>query len=175
MFKYEWVWENNRAANFAQAPYMPLKNTENIVVFSLGGCSHSAKNRMIYNPQGVTQIEKVCKQKTVGKYKHKGGMPTAQTYIQRGTGYPKQIIRINKEGKLHPTQKPVGLMEYLIKTYTSVGDTVLDFCIGSGTTAVAAINTGRNCIGIESDEYYYKVAKQRIQEAQEKLDSKLPL
>ena len=169
MFKYCWVWESNKAPNFAQAPYMPLKNTEDVIVFSFGGCAHPAKNRMVYNPQGVEKANKICKQKTVGKYKHKGGMPTAKTYTQRGTGYPKQVIRIDKESKtVHPTQNPVALMEYLIKTYTNEGETVLDFSMGSGTTGVACVNTGRSFVGIEKDEKYFKIAELRIQEAKAK-------
>jgi len=145
---------------------MPLKNTEDVLVFSFGGCAHPAKNRMVYNPQGVQVVNKVCKQKTVGKYKHKGGMPTTATYTQKGTGYPKQIIRINKDSKsIHPTQKPIALMEYLIKTYTNEGETVLDFCMGSGTTGVACRNLGRNFIGIELDEAYFKIAEARIHAA----------
>jgi len=170
MFKYEWVWESNKSPNFAQAPYMPLKNVENVLVFSYGGCAHPAKNRMKYNPQGVTKVSKVCKQKTVGKYLHRGGMPTAETYEQRGTGYPTQVIRVDKDSKtIHPTQKPVALFEYLIKTYTNEGDLVLDNCIGSGTTAIACINTSRNWIGIEKDEKYVEIANQRIKDLPEKL------
>jgi site-specific DNA-methyltransferase (adenine-specific) len=166
MFKYCWVWEHNRAVNFAQAPYMPLKNTEDTVVFSFGGCAHPAKNRMMYNPQGVVAVNKKQKQKTQGKFKHKGGLPTSSSYVQRGTGYPKQIIKINKENNtIHPTQKPVALMEYLIKTYTNEGETVLDFTCGSGTTGVACVNLNRNFIGIEKDEKYFNIAKKRIEDA----------
>jgi site-specific DNA-methyltransferase (adenine-specific) len=147
---------------------MPLKNTENVLVFSFGGCAHPAKNRMKYNPQGVIKVSKVCKQRKIGKYLHKGGMPTAETFKQRGTGYPTQIIKINKESKtLHPTQKPVALFEYLIKTYTNEGDLVLDNCIGSGTTAVACIQTGRHFIGIEKELEYCEVAKKRIAPARQ--------
>jgi site-specific DNA-methyltransferase (adenine-specific) len=171
MFKYEWIWESNKSPNFAQAPYMPLKNVENVLVFSFGGCAHPAKNRMKYNPQGVTKVSKVCKQKTVGKYLHRGGMPTAETYEQRGTGYPTQVIRVDKDSKpLHPTQKPVALFEYLIKTYTNEGDLVLDNCIGSGTTAVACINTNRRFIGIEISEEYCKIANGRLEELKSQVE-----
>ena len=163
MFKYCWVWVHNRFPNFAQAPYMPLRNTEDVVVFSYGGCAHPAKNRMIYNPQGVKIGGEVCKNGSHPNYKHKGGLPTAETFISRGSNYPKQIIDIKKEGKtVHPTQKPVALMEYLIKTYTNQGETVLDFCMGSGTTGVACVNLNRNFIGIESDEFYFDDAAIRI-------------
>jgi len=165
MFKYEWIWESNKSPNFAQAPYMPLKNTENVLVFSFAGCAHPAKNRMKYNPQGVIKVSNVCKQKTIGKYLHRGGMPTAKNYEQRGTGYPTQIIRVNKDSKtFHPTQKPVALFEYLIKTYTNEGDLVLDNCAGSGTTGVACKKTGRNYILIEKEPKYCEIAKQRLRQ-----------
>jgi len=163
MFKYEWIWESNKSPNFAQAPYMPLKNVENVLVFSFGGCAHPAKNRMKYNPQGVTKVSKVCKQKTLGKYLHRGGMPTAETYEQRGTGYPTQVIRIDKDSKtFHPTQKPVALFEYLIKTYTNEGDLVLDNCAGSGTTGVACRNLNRNFILIEKEQEYIDIINKRL-------------
>ena len=174
MFKYEWIWESNRSPNFAQAPYMPLKNVENVLVFSFGGCAHPAKNRMKYNPQGVTKVSKVCKQKTVGKYLHRGGMPTAETYEQRGTGYPTQVIRVDKDSKpLHPTQKPVALFEYLIKTYTNEGDLVLDNCAGSFTTAIASENLKRNWICIEKEAEYCAIGEKRIKENRERLHKQI--
>lgn len=163
MFKYEWVWENNRSANYAQAPYMPLKNIEEILVFSKGGCAHPSKNRMIYNPQGVIKKEKLCKQRTIKKYKHKGGMPTSETFFSTGTGFPKQTLKYNKEiNKFHPTQKPVALFEYLIKTYTNEGDLVLDNVAGSGTTGVACKNLNRNYILIEKEPEYVKLCNERL-------------
>ena len=163
MFKYCWVWEHNRCPNFAQAPYMPLRSTEDVVVFSFGGCAHPAKNRMIYNPQGVEEGGKVCKNGSHPNYKHRGGLPTAKTFIQRGSNYPKQIINIPKEGKtVHPTQKPVALMEYLIKTYTNEGELVLDFTCGSGTTCKAAQNLGRRFIVIEISPDYCQIARDRL-------------
>ena len=163
MYKYDWIWESNKSPNFAQAPYMPLKNYENIIVFSNWWCAHPAKNRMIYNPQWTTEINKVCNQKKAWIFKHKWWLPTSQSYVQKKTGYPVQIIKINKESKtVHPTQKPVALLEYLIRTYTLEWETVLDFTIGSGTTAIAAINTNRNYIGFEMDKWYFDIAQERI-------------
>jgi len=165
MFKYDWIWESNNSANFAQAPYMPLKNTENIIVFSFGGCAHPSKNRMKYNPQGVSNILKTCKNKTNRNYLHKGGLPTSKTFKQRGTGYPSQIIKINKETEtFHPTQKPVDLFKYLIKTYSNEGDLILDNCAGSGTTAVACERSKRRWICIEKEKRYYDFATERVRQ-----------
>lgn len=164
MFKYKWIWEHGRCANFAQAPYCPLKNYEEICVFSFGGMAKNAKNRMLYNPQGT----KLCHIQQRGK-KHSELRPSkiAQAdFVQTVTNYPKAIIKFAKEqSKFHPTQKPVALLEYLVKTYTNEGDTVLDNCMGSGSTGVACVNTGRNFIGIEKDEKYFEIAKQRINNA----------
>ena len=161
MFKYCWVWKSNRAANFAQAPYMALKNCEDVCVFSRAGVAKNSKLRMTYNPQGLTEVDKVV----AGK-KHSAHRPsrTAQKpYKQTRTGYPNQILEFAKYAKpVHPTQKPVALMEYLIKTYTNEGETVLDFTMGSGTTGVAAKNLNRKFIGIELDSDYYKIAEERI-------------
>ena len=169
MFKYEWIWEKSRTANFMMAKYVPLKITENIVVFSKGGINQNTKNKMFYIPQGVKQINK----EITGKVKEVGMNiynRLNKKYIQTQTNYPTNVIKIpNEKITLHPTQKPVALFEYLIKTYTSVGDTILDNCIGSGTTAVAAINTGRNWIGIEKDENYCKIAEERIKNIPTKL------
>jgi len=101
-----------------------------------------------------------------GALGHLSSESKRETYIQDKTGYPKSILKYNREGGFHPTQKPVALMEYLIKTYTNEGETVLDFTMGSGTTGVACVNTGRNFIGIERDEKYFEIAQKRIAEAQ---------
>jgi len=168
MFKYCWIWNGVRAANFAQAPYMPLKNCEDVVVFSFATIAANSKNRMIYNPQGLTDIDKICAGKKAND--HRPGRSDQKPYKQTKTGYPNQILEFKKDLKpIHPTQKPVALMEYLIKTYTNEGELVLDFTIGSGTTAVAAIQTNRNFIGIEQDHEYIKMAEQRIKKAKHKL------
>jgi site-specific DNA-methyltransferase (adenine-specific) len=167
MFKYCWVWEKNRVTGFANAKKQPLRCVEDVVVFY--------KKPPTYNPQGIKLINKKVKNgKSVGgnslrgdieSSKNKGALRTkGKEYIQEFTGYPRQILKINSVGKtVHPTQKPVALMEYLIKTYTNEGDTVLDFTIGSGTTAIAAERTGRRWIGIELSEEYCEVAKQRLE------------
>ena len=162
MFKYCWVWDKKQHANFANAKHQPLKVHEDIVVF--GG---KYKPIMV---EGAMRSKGGRKEKDGVFGLIKGDAHKNNLY------YPKSILEVSnadKRNKLHPTQKPVALFEYLIKTYTSVGDTVLDNTIGSGTTAVAAINTGRNFIGIEMDKGYCDIANKRIQEAREKLASKL--
>ena len=162
-YKYDWVWEKSRVSHFAQAPYRPLTIIENIVVFSFGGTSKNAKNRMVYNPQGLKDCNIVCEGK--GHSDHRPSKTKQKKYKQTKTGYPKQILKFNSDNaKLHPTQKPVALMEYLIKTYTNKGDTVLDFTMGSGTTGIACKNLGRSFIGIELDKEYFEIAKTRINE-----------
>jgi len=183
MFKYEWVWEKSKGCNFTHAKNMPIKFHENICVFSNGKIGHDiqlGKKRMPYNPQGLVKVDKKWSrpQRYENGHKLKRDSHKLDRVIEFGN-YPKSILTFgnsdNRQRGLHPTQKPVALFEYLIKTYTSVGDTVLDNTIGSGTTAVAAINTGRNFIGIEMDKGYCDIANKRIQEAREKLASKLPL
>ena len=165
MYRYDWIWKKSTNTNFAQAPYMPLKNYENIMVFSNGTIASNSKNKMAYFPQGVKRIDKVVKGRTENAYRL--GRSKQKDYIQKGTNYPKMIIEFpNDLLGLHPTQKPLALMEYLIKTYTNEGDTVLDFTMGSGTTGVACKNLNRNFIGIELDEKYFNIAKERIESAE---------
>ena len=156
-YKYDWVWNKKLAGNVFLAKSQPMKIHENILVFN------SSKER--YYPI-KTDIDKVRKYKD----KYGGG----ETFGKKGTGekvhttngkFPKSIIDIsnaNRKGGLHPTQKPVALFEYLIKTYTNEGDLVLDNCAGSGTTGVACKNTNRNFILIEQDEKYCEVIKERV-------------
>jgi site-specific DNA-methyltransferase (adenine-specific) len=169
MFKYEWVWVKNRITGFANAKKQPLRNYEDILVFS--------KERTNYFPQDLIRIDKKCKNgKSVGgeslrmsidDSKNKGSLRTeGKEYIQEFTGYPKQTLTDIKEDaeKQHPTQKPVALFEYLIKTYTNEGDLVLDNCAGSGTTGVACKKTGRNFILIEKEEKYCKISQERLRQ-----------
>ena len=161
MFKYSLVWKKTKVSHFAQAPYRFLTEHEDVVVFSFGGTSKNAKNRMAYNPQGLVDCEIVCKGKSHSD--HRPSSTTQPDYVQTKTGYPRSVLEIPSEiGKDHPTQKPVALMEYLIKTYINEGETALDFTMGSGTTGVAAVNLGRKFIGIEMDDHYFDVAKGRI-------------
>ena len=152
MFKYCWVWDKKRVSNPQLAKYQPLKHHEDVVVFSNGG------GKTPYFPQGLVDCEKVRKKDSsnLGHCVRKG-------YTQTKTNYPKSIQTFSFESGLHPTQKPVALMEYLIKTYTNEGETVLDFTMGSGTTGVACKNLNRSFIGIEMDDKYFEIAKERIE------------
>ena len=161
MFKYEWVWIKS-PAGFLNAKKMPMKSIENVCVFY--------KKLPTYNPQGLIRINKEKKNhkskqvKTeVGLSTHNGGR-LPDKYFQEYTNYPKQELYFSTEKGFHPTQKPVALLEYLIKTYTLEGETVLDNCAGSGSTGIACINTKRNFIGIEKDDKYFEIAKKRIEE-----------
>ncbi len=162
MFKYCWVWEKTKAANFPNAPNMPLKTVEDVVVFSFATIAQNSINRMKYYPQGLIDTNKVCAGKKAND--HRPNRADQKPYKQTKSGYPGMVLRYGKEIKsYHPTQKPVALFEYLIRTYTNEGEIVLDNCIGSGTTAVASLNTGRFFIGIEKSEEYCRIAKERIE------------
>ena len=170
-FKYCWIWEKDNASNFFAAKFQPLNNTEDIAVFSAGGCNNGTKNAAPYFPQGLESVDIKCVNvKNVGGLvgaAHKTAMREGREYTQTQKGYPFKTLKYTRDaGKCHPTQKPVALMEYLIRTYTDIGQTVLDNCMGSGTTGVACVNTGRNFIGIEKDEKYFVLAKQRIEDRQ---------
>lgn len=156
-FKYCWIWEKNRATNFPNAKRRPLTAHEEIVVF--------VKGKAIYYPQKSTghtptHSAKGASQGTIyhgDKIRNYEGGDT--------TRYPRTVLRFNCERGFHPTQKPIALMEYLIRTYSKEGETVLDNCMGSGSTGVACANTGREFIGIEQDAIYFQIAKSRIDEA----------
>jgi DNA modification methylase len=149
MFKYEWVWEKTKPTGFLNAKKQPLRETENISVFYSQQC--------LYSPQGVTETKKMVSRTNRGNYGE-----CSKTTLQTQTNYPRNILRFQTIDGLHPTQKPVALMEYLIKTYTNEGEMVLDFTMGSGTTGVACRNLNRNFIGIELDVDYFNIAKERI-------------
>src|SRR5574344_2576908 len=167
LFKYEFIWIKNKPTGFINAKNAPLKKHENVCVFSKGKSANCNKNNMIYNPQGLIEINKVKKSVKQSDDTVVGNRPSRnKDYVAKYTGYPTSIIKFNNENKqIHPTQKPVALFEYLIRTYTNEGETVLDNCIGSGTTAIACINTNRNYIGFELDKHYCDIANERIQKA----------
>ena len=168
-FKYQWIWEKERPSNFFAAKFMPLNNTEDVLVFSDGGCNNGAKNPMRYYPQGVVEIDRTAKNSNTGGKigaAHKTTLNDGRIYHQTSTGYPKKTVKFNQDANtVHPTQKPVALMEYLIRTYTKEGEVVLDNCMGSGTTGVACVNTGRDFIGMEKERPYYDISKRRILDA----------
>lgn len=155
MFRYEWVWVKNNSTGFQLANKRPLKKHELISVFY--------RKQPTYNPQGLQVFGKINRRKSVGD---NWSELNSNKYIQQFTNYPTQLLEFPYDKlKLHPTQKPVALLEYLIRTYTNEGDTVLDNCMGSGSTGVACINTGRNFIGMELDAGYFEIAQKRIDEA----------
>ena len=163
MYKYDWVWNKTKTQHFAQAPYRPMTEHELVSVFSYGGNAKNAKPRLVYNPQGLVKCHKVCKGKKAVHSEHRMRLTDQADYIQEWANYPTTILKFASEGKtIHPTQKPVALMEYLIKTYTNENETVLDFTMGSGTTGVACANTNRKFIGIERDDKYFDISVKRI-------------
>ena len=153
-YKYDWVWDKKRGSNFATVKIRPFNSFENIMVFY--------KKQPTYNPQMWKSTPYTCNQGYVGEAKQTRLYRDNVITVNNGDRYPLTILSFSKETGLHPTQKPVALLEYLIKTYTNEGDVVLDNCMGSGTTGVACVNTNRNFIGIELDENYFKIAKERI-------------
>jgi len=166
MFKYCWYWKKSTVTGFPNAKRQPLRNVEDVCVFYT--------KLPVYNPQGVVKInKKVTRNKprrdTVIAGDNDGSL--CGEYIQEYTGYPNQVLRVKSEGKtVHPTQKPVALMEYLIRTYTNPGETVLDFTMGSGTTAIACVNTRRSFIGYELIKENYQIATKRIEAHNAQLD-----
>jgi site-specific DNA-methyltransferase (adenine-specific) len=173
-FKYSWVWIKNRPTGAQHSKNRPMSKHEDIVVFGrkpMGHLSLLGDKRMLYNPQGVvpskikTVKEKGFHSRIVGARPNQVGRE-----YQSFTGFPHTVLEFDKEeSHFHPTQKPIALMEYLIRTYTNKGDTVLDNTMGSGTTGVACVNTGRKFIGIERDESYFEIARSRIEAASERL------
>ena len=159
-YKHHWIWEKNRGTGFQVAKYRPMMATEDIIAFTKKG------ERINYYPIMIKRDKPVV---WSGASSSNGTNPLANfdnSFKKVSTHkYPTNIIKINKVNKpIHPTQKPVELLEYLIKTYTKEGEVVLDNCMGSGSTGIACINTNRRFIGIELDSNYYNTAKQRIDE-----------
>jgi site-specific DNA-methyltransferase (adenine-specific) len=164
MLKYEWIWEKPMSTGRLNCNFAPMKAHENILIFSKSAaCYVKDKSRaMKYFPQmteGSPYIVKYRGNSTNYDMKWQRQITT----INNGTRYPRDVQKFTHDkDKYHPTQKPIALLEYLIRTYTEEGDTVLDNVMGSGSTGVAAVNTGRNFIGIELDENYFNIAKERI-------------
>lgn len=164
-FKYDWYWQKTTPTGFLNAKKQPLRNIETISVFY--------SKQPIYNPQKTHGHKR-----KVSLAKHKQNCKKSEQYNDYDLAsydsterYPTQILRFKtdrQKSALHPTQKPVDLLEYLIRTYTNEGETVLDFAMGSGSTGVACVNANRNFIGIELDEGYFQIAKQRIENCNKK-------
>ena len=161
-FRYCWYWKKNNKTGAPFAKVQPMRCIEDICIFY--------KHKPTYNPQGIKKLDKpIIKQKKTknGVYEAFRGKAKPQLY----TNYPVNLIEfdgVNSKERQHPTQKPVALLEYLIKTYTNEGETVLDNCIGSGSTGVACVNTGRKFIGIEKDTKYYQISLNRVKEQLQK-------
>lgn len=175
-FKYEWIWMKGRTTGFLTANYRPMKMSEDILVFSPAGAAaasaNSPRGNMTYHPQGL-QPKRVTKKnnparlgKVLGQESHLGKnnkMLGDSTYEQKWTNYPTEVLTFPLDpGAFHPTQKPVALMDYLIRTYSNPGDLVVDNVMGSGTTGVAAVRAGRAFLGIEQDPAYFAFAAERI-------------
>ena len=159
-FKYEVIWEKDKPSDFALASRRTMKYHESVLVFSRG--------KETYNPQMTLGTPNHSVGRGIRKKSNESGANTAiVTNKVDGLKHPKSVMKFNRETRpVHPTQKPVSLMEYLIRTYTNEGSKVLDNCMGSGTTGVACTNTNRNFIGIEKEPQYYEIAKNRILEAE---------
>jgi len=153
--KYEWVWQKSRATGHLNAKRQPMKAHENVLVFY--------RAQPTYNPQGVRRkTTPTIRRGRCGNGTNYG--KSDKDALQEFFGYPKSILSIGSEGaNVHPTQKPVALMEYFVRTYTREGDTVLDNTMGSGTTGVACMRQGRRFIGIERDPKYFNIAQERIE------------
>ena len=166
-WRYDWIWKKNTSAGFVHAKNRPMKNYEIISAFCRFGMGHKSTmgdKRMPYNPQGLRPCHKVS-HNALNKF---GGVvgkrPSHKdTVVTEWENYPTAILEFNVEpDSFHPTQKPVALIQYLIRTYSNEGDTILDNCMGSGTTAIAAIREKRNFIGFELNKEYYDKACNRI-------------
>lgn len=169
MYRYDWVWNKNYGTDFQLAKLRPMRCHENISVFSKAKTANGAKLNMIYNPQ-KTPLDKPVKNggKPTTKLLHSNNMKELDiVYTEKSPmtviNFP-PVFNNPKNPRLHPTQKPLDLMEYLIKTYTNENEIVLDFTMGSGTTGVACLKNKRNFIGIELDEKYYNITKERLNE-----------
>ena len=163
-FKYRWDWNKKIPSGMGYAKYRPMQQTEDICVFTRGGEKTNYNPQMIKRDKPIKSGGNTIQAGVYHGFKCMGeGKKYEKTYDEK---FPVTLIEFDKvrKGALHPTQKPVALFEYLIKTYTNEGETVLDNCMGSGTTAIACLNTNRNFIGFELDENYHKIACERVAE-----------
>jgi len=164
MFKYTWVWNKVKPGNFLTAKLKPMQNHEDIVVFSKANTANCNKNNMLYIPQ-LEKREKVRKYKKEADSDIYARKNTTSIEYTTDFKYPKSILEIsnaNQKNKLHPTQKPLELMKYLIKTYSKEDDVVMDNCMGSNTTGLACKELNRQYIGIEKDKNYYDISVSRV-------------
>ena len=167
-YKYDWVWDKKSVSNPQLSKIQPMKSFENVLVFGF--------KKINYYPQGLIKREKPDVRKNKSNETEKLKHNSRNAYVSEYTNYPSMLNslkypREHNNNTLHPTQKPVALMEYLIKTYTNENETVLDFTMGSGSTMIACLNTNRKGIGIELDKHYFDVANKRINEHKATLDA----
>lgn len=163
-YRYNWYWKKNNVTGFSFARYQPMRCIEDICVFY--------EKMPLYSPQGLVRVENPKARQNISKktdtvYRTD---TLSKPYTTKYTNWPRHLLEFkneaaNNKNRLHPTQKPVALLEYLVKTYTREGEKVLDNCMGSGSTGVACVNTGRRFIGIEKDNTYFEIAKRRIENA----------
>ena len=168
-YKFDWIWDKKSAGNILVAKYQPLKNTENISVFSKSKCNYNPIFE--YGHKDRTKEKPGTKKSDLYSGIKSGKFFNSTKNKPADARYPKNIIEVSKQSSeccnskaLHPTQKPIELLEYLIKTHSKENDIVLDFTMGSGSTGVACLNTNRRFIGIELDDKYYDIACNRIKE-----------
>ena len=163
LFRYEWIWEKSRPTGFPMAKHRPMKNHETIVVFSKSPATYTPSGFMNYYPQGVEECDRIIKRTNKHKTATNGGDLGTEIHSTQ-KGFPKTILKIkntNSDSKNHPTEKPLELMRYLVRTYSQEGETVLDNTMGSGTTCLAAKELNRKFIGIEKEVNYYDIACRR--------------
>jgi len=162
-FKYCWIWEKSKKGDVFNAKNKPLRGHEEIAVFSAGTTANKSPRRMPYFPQGLVACDRVARNDETNRAFFGVRPSHRKTYRQTQTGYPSSVLKFsNENGTIHPTQKPVALLEYLIRTYTEEGATVLDNCMGGGSTGVACAAARRSFIGIEINPQFYEAAKARI-------------
>jgi len=167
MYKYDWIWEKETHSNFFQAKYCPLTRHENISIFGFFGINSGSKIVSTYNPQNIIEINKTLQDSGYSERKmgvaHKSSFEKGKTYTQKYSNYPQRIIKFNRDkNAIHETQKPIELLEYLIKTYTDENDIVFDGFAGVASTAIACINTNRKFIGCELHKKYFDIGNGRI-------------
>ena len=169
MFKYEIIWEKDKAANILNSNRQVLKIHENILLFYSGQCKYNPQKELLDKPYKHKNRKVIS-----DNFGNNSSKYDVEGYTEYTHSFPKSILRFSKEkggiGSLHPTQKPVALFEYLIKTYTNEGDLVLDNCVGSGTTAVACLNTNRRFLCCDNNPVYVEIANKRIMNVPERLD-----
>lgn len=172
LYRYKWIWYKTKRGNFVNANNRPMTAYEEIMVFSKAATANGSKNKMLYNPQGLIPKKTVRHDNGTRFGTMAGKRPSHQeTTISEYTNYPCDVLEFASEtSPVHPTQKPIPLIEYLIRTYSNEGDTVLDNCAGSFTTAIAAMNANRNFIGIELEKKYFDIGVERVKDRASQID-----